>query len=579
MKQIKKGLLFIVITFIMVMNVSASETLQSLIDSGETTIVLDNNYTEDITISKKQNVTIDLNGYTLTITDGLDVLGTLTVKSSKDGGQIIKPGGNYNNAIIYVGDSDTKTAGKFVLESGKVISQKGFGVACFAGGTAIINGGEIDAVYSALSGNNTLGTMNFVVNGGTLNAGDGPAIYMPGPVSLTITGGTFNGGLSLRMGKVNISGGIINAATKNFDPLVKYYNYSGNAWLPDALYVWGGTYSAKDEGETNILDLNVTGGTFNTANGLGSAIAIYDMGKVAQEMKVNISGTAKLITNSTTRNAFDILSLPEAEVTKYDNGYNNPEYVGKVSAIITGGTYSSSMAKYITNEYVETNINNEFIVAKKEVKVDTPTIDPTKPVDEIKVGVKEDDSLKDILVKAIKDSKIDVADINAVVIVTIDSEKEKEVPAEATQSINELAKEKGNVKVASFFDITLNVKNNITGEALGTLNTLNKKIKFEMSLPSELTKLEEGYTRKYYIVRYHDGKSEIIPASVEGNMLSFESDKFSTYALAYEGVKNETITNPPTADRIVMDLIIGVISIVGLAAISNNAAKRKKYFN
>ena len=209
MKKINNGLLFIVIAFMMVMNVSASETLQSLIDSGETTITLDNNYVEDITISEKQNVTIDLNGYTLTITDGLDVLGTLTVKSSKDGGQIIKPGGNYNNAVIYVGDSDTKTAGKFVLESGKVINQKGFGVACFAGGTAIINGGEIDAVYSALSGNNTLGTMNFVVNGGTLNAGDGPAIYMPGPVSLTITGGTLNGGLSLRMGKVNISGGII----------------------------------------------------------------------------------------------------------------------------------------------------------------------------------------------------------------------------------------------------------------------------------------------------------------------------------------------------------------------------------
>lgn len=579
MKKINKGLLFIVIAFMMVMNVSASETLQSLIDSGETTITLDNNYVEDITISEKQNVTIDLNGYTLTITDGLDVLGTLTVKSSKDGGQIIKPGGNYNNAVIYVGDSDTKTAGKFVLESGKVINQKGFGVACFAGGTAIINGGEIDAVYSALSGNNTLGTMNFVVNGGTLNAGDGPAIYMPGPVSLTITGGTLNGGLSLRMGKVNISGGIINAATKNFDPLVKYYNYSGNAWLPDALYVWGGTYSAKDEGETNILDLNITGGTFNTTNELGSAIAIYDMGKVAQEMKVNISGTAKLITNSTTRNAFDILSLPEAGVTKYDNGYNNPEYVGKVSAIITGGTYSSSMAKYITNEYVETNINNGFIVAKKEVKVDTPTIDPTKPVDEIKVGVKEDDSLKDILVKAIKDSKIDVADVNAIVMVTIDNQKEEEIPADATKSIMELAKEKNDIKVVSFFDITLNVKNNITGEALGTLNALDKKIKFEMSLPAELTKLEEGYTRKYYIVRYHDGKSEIIPASVEGNMLSFESDKFSTYALAYEDVKNENVVNPPTSDKIVLDLVVGIVSVAGLGLIVKNIAKRKKYFN
>ena len=432
---------------------------------------------------------------------------------------------------------------------------------------------------ATLSGNNTLGTMNFVINGGTLTSKRGPAVYMPGPVALTITDGTINGGLSIRMGKINISGGTINATTGPLDSIVDYYDFNGAVWLANAVSVMGGTYTSKDEGTTNILDLNITGGTINVANGEGSAVAIYDMGKVAQEMKVNISGNAKLITNSKTRNAYDVLTLTEAGVTNIKTGYNNPEFVGKVSTVITGGTFSNSVAKYITSEYVETKVENEYVVAKKELKVDTPTIDTTKPVEEVTVGVKEDDTLKETLAKAIKDSKIDVTDINAIVIVTIDNQKEEQVPEEASKSINELAKEKENIKVVSFFDITLNVKNNVTGETLGTLSTLDNKIKFNMALPEELTKVAEGYTRKYYVVRYHDGKSEIISASVDGNVLSFESDKFSTYALAYEDVKDEVIVNPPTGDKIVLDLVVGIVSVAGLGLVAKSIAKRKKYFN
>lgn len=57
------------------------------------------------------------------------------------------------------------------------------------------------------------------------------------------------------------------------------------------------------------------------------------------------------------------------------------------------------------------------------------------------------------------------------------------------KSIKELAKEKNDIKVVLFFDITLNVKNNITGETLGTLSTLDNKIKFNMALPEELAKV------------------------------------------------------------------------------------------
>lgn len=507
--------------------------------------------------------------------------------NGSNGVKVVRTDGSAGQVTIYVGDNDAQVTGKFILESGTIINEKGYGVACFSGSTAIINDGEINSVSSSLSGNNTLGSMNFIVNGGTLNTKYGPAIYMPGPVSLTITGGILNGGISLRMGIVNISGGIINAATDNFDPLQKYYKESVNAWLEDAIYVWGGTYISHDEGTTNDLELNITGGTINNTNKLGSAVAIYDIGKVAQSIKVNISNNAKLITNSNTRNAYDVLTLPEAGVTDYVSGYNNPNYTGKVITSISGGTYSTSMAKYISDEYVETSINNEFVVAKKEVKIDTPKVDQTKPVDEISVGVIDNDELKNILVKSIEDAKIDVKDINAIVMVTINETKKEEVPEEAKDNILKLTTKNENLKISAYFDITLDVKNNITGETLGTLNVLNDKIKFNMVLPEEITNVNEGYTRKYFIVRYHDGKSEMLPTTLEGNIITFESDKFSTYALVYEDVKNEIeniedkteIENPSTIDSIVIDLIVGSTSVIGLILVAKSIAKRKKYFN
>lgn len=171
--------------------------------------------------------------------------------------------------------------------------------------------------------------------------------------------------------------------------------------------------------------------------------------------------------------------------------------------------------------------------------------------------------------------------------VTINETKKEEVPEEAKDNILKLTTKNENLKISAYFDITLDVKNNITGETLGTLNVLNDKIKFNMVLPEEIINVNEGYTRKYFIVRYHDGKSEMLPTTLEGNIITFESDKFSTYALVYEDVKNEIeniedkteIENPSTIDSIVIDLIVGSTSVIGLISIAKSIAKRKKYFN
>ena len=282
-----------------------------------------------IVIPADKTVTIDLNGKTLTL-------------SGKNKCPMVEGTGK-----LIIDDTSASKAGVLNVPND-------YGIYAKNGGTIVINGGTINSLYAVLSGNNTTGTMNFEINGGTLNALSGPAIYMPGQVSLKITGGTLNGGISLRMGQVDISGGTINALTNGIDSPAEYYSYSGNAWLPDALYVFGGTYATGDESHGNSLNLNITGGTFNCTNDQGSAIAIYDMGSVAQTMNVNISGTAVLNSIASNREAYDVLSLEDIGVTNPKTGYGNPEYVGKTSSVISAGTFSSNPKDYVaegTNIY------------------------------------------------------------------------------------------------------------------------------------------------------------------------------------------------------------------------------------
>lgn len=575
MKKILLGTIFTMLfTFGFILNVDAKETIKNKIEkitTGE--IVLDEDYTENVTIPEGKNITIDLNGNTLT--GEINVLGTLTVKSSKEGGQIVKTDGEQNNAAIYVGDfneeTKTKIEGKFTLESGSVISEKGFGIACFSGSTATINGGEVKAVNSGLSGNNTLGSMNFIINGGVITAQYGPAIYMPGPVSLKMTNGTLNGGISLRMGKVNISGGIINAATADFDSFGDYYYRSVNAWLEDALYVWGGTYTSKDEGTTNILDLNITGGTFNASNKLGSAVAIYDIGKVSQEIKVNISGNAKLLTNSLNRNAYDVLTLSDAGVTNIKAGYNNPEFVGKIKTAITGGTFSTSVLPYLTNEYVETEINNQFVVEKQKVNVDAPVVDGIN-VKEVTMGVKKTSELEEVLKSSLTKSQIDFEGFNPTVKIIIVKQDKEQVQAETLKNIKKFIEEKNNnIKTSDYFDITLNVLEPRTQEIMGILNELTGKVQFEIAIPDSLKQISKEYSRTFYIIREHEGEVEILPTTLKDGKLLFETDKFSTYVLAYEDIKN-----PKTFDSTISYITLGLTSLLCLSGASIVLKSRKE---
>ena len=331
MKKILATILALVLALGLCTTSWAADEYAPLPDAVDGVITLGSDVTipesTQVTIPANTAITLKLNGKTLTVNKdcGIYVKGSLTIEGE----------GTITSSVTPI----QIDGGSLTLNSGKIVSGTDYGTYALNGGSVTVNGGEIESELAALTGNNTTGTMNFVVNGGVLTAKKGPAIYMPNQVRLDITGGTLNGGVSLRMGQVNISGGVINAITSGIDDPKEYYNHSGNAWLPDALYVFGGTYNSEDA-HGNSLNLNITGGTFNCENRQGSAVAIYDLGLVAQAQSVDISGNAVLKTNATDRKAYQVLSLADIEVNEPAAGYGNEANVGKTETVITGGKFS-----------------------------------------------------------------------------------------------------------------------------------------------------------------------------------------------------------------------------------------------
>lgn len=494
--------------------------------------------TENITTSTKRiiidkDVNLDLNGKTLTSLIDVTSNKTLTISSSVEGGKFVALANEYSDEE----KKDVKTHYAIGADNAKVIVNSGdvssndtqYGFYALNGGTITINGGNHTTGNAVLSGNNTTGAMSFVVNGGTLTTKYGPAIYMAGPIDLTITKGTINGGISLRMGIVNISGGVINAATTSLDSPKEYFFYSGNAWFADALYVYGGTYTTDIKGQTNKLELNITGGTFNVANGEGSPIAIYDLGKVEQVMNVKVSG-AKLTTDATTRTSFDVINLKDLGLV---NDASETYTCDKTKCNAGGQTSTSTYGVY-SNKHILTTSNGTYTL-KPNVKVETD-------------GVKFESN--------------DAFSTEYTLVVTPKSEDEtKAVTTKLTEAY------KDNKKVAGLKLISLHEINIVDGndEVVPMENG-----KYTISIPVA----EDLRNFKNYKVIYVTEAGEIqetIDAKLVNGKVVFTTTHLSTYGVI--GYNNPT-TNPETSDNIVTYAVILCTSIF---ALGSAVALRKRY--
>ena len=186
-----------------------------------------------------------------------------------------------------------------------------------------------------------------------------------------------------------------------------------------------------------------------------------------------------------------------------------------------------------------------------------------KKVKNIETGVKKDEKAPDLKVANLTDefaestlsseekSMIEEAleqgkDVNVEVYVEISDISDSISEADKAKIKSE-ALDAGNIE---FFDISLLKKISIDGQSQGTvsIHNIDTPLKLTIAIPNSFPAVASGYTRTYIVFRLHDGKVVKLQTTLNADgTITFETDKFSTYALGYIDVKTDG-ANTPAAD-------------------------------
>lgn len=220
-----------------------------------TSLVLLDNITLTEPVDVKYNITLDLNGKTITNATGYTadyLLGvmrgkTLVVEDSADGGAITT--------------TEVPCAIKMTL----------YGEAADGdAATLVVNGGTICGKDYGISGNGTRQNTDITINGGVIkgaNSNASLAIYHPQRGNLLITGGELigNTGLAMKSGYLTITGGTIKGTGADADYV---HNSNGFNMTGDALAVEACDYP----GGLPVV-VKISGGSFISDH--GDAVAYY----------------------------------------------------------------------------------------------------------------------------------------------------------------------------------------------------------------------------------------------------------------------------------------------------------------
>ena len=109
--------------------------------------------------------------------------------------------------------------------------------------------------------------------------------------------------------------------------------------------------------------------------------------------------------------------------------------------------------------------------------------------------------------------------------------------------------------------IDINVKG-LDDTELGKVTKLPTPIKVVVEVDDALGNVPANATRKYFVVRIHDGEATLLEATYKDGKLTFETDRFSQYVYGY----SDTVSNiPQTGDNIALYVVLFVMSVLGIA--------------
>lgn len=357
-------------------------------------------------------------------------------------------------------------------------------------GATLVLKGEITLTRSKEAGSSTTSSGGNswynISNQGTMDIYDDVSVISTGSFSSLIRNGEGkeNEKAILRIHNGKFSGGINTIKNGDF----------GKLYIEDGEFL--------NSTQATLLNWNyaeINGGTFKPTNNATDAVitGLWKDKNYDTEGKTIITGG----------DFYGAISL-----------YDETLYPGKAlngDTTISGGTFSSDVSKYLISGYNVAKINDTYKIVKDGEKIDvtspTPTVDETT-YDEVK-KVQSDSNgilLKTDLINDLQSNEKDMLN--------------KQIPS--------------NSKLEQIVPLDINLYSVDENGVSTKITSLNSPITINMYLPDDIVDSIKNKTIK--VARFHGGVLSMLDASLNGNILTFKTDKFSTYAIVAYGTVTPT---------------------------------------
>lgn len=496
MKKRFKLLFLVAVLTLFVPNVMAAEKTAStdaeLMDAFNTAVTGDTIKLTDniehtggkILVGDGKDITLDLNGYnivtkakndrSITVYNGiLTIKGKGTIKHE-----------THNALNVWGSDKQTsKIYSKLNVEK-DVTLEGNTGLAIFRGnndegayGTEVNFAGKINAKSFGITTNGLIihanGPVVNIKNGASITTtdADSVAVYEAGngiyniEAGTTITGAT---AAEVRAGILNVKGGNLTGTAKK---LTSQPNNDGATTVGAGIAVVQHTTKLP-------ISVNILGGT--------------------------IKGAEALYVNNT-------------------QGNSAADWA-KVKAVVTGGSFSTDVTKYVANKYVANLVNGLYVVEENKV-IET---------NDKKVTFESDSALDN-------GYELQITEVT------------KEEKAKAETKVNDLYKDNKkveNTKLITLYDIKVS-------DGINIIPMSNGKFSISIAIDESETKYDN------YKVIYIDDNgniSETLDAKLVDGKIVFKTTHLSVYGII--GYNNATVTNPNTGDNLSMIIILGGLSLL-----------------
>ena len=612
-----------------------TDALKYLQEKGQITVDLNSNVKDDLVVPKDTTVTLNLNGHTISnISDHtinnkgiLDINGEGTIDNVTHGKAAINNelgatatlnGGTYTRSNENGSDSADNGGNSYynIVNHGTMTINENVVVKQDGQFSSLLENGWYDG-----SQNKTGKSSVLTINGGTFSGGLN-TIKNDDYGKLTINNGTFENVSQAALLNWNIA--TVNGGTFTSKSNVILNGRLNNTMDQGILTITGGKFVAAQNKDViakmgggnadSLKGIEITGGTYSSdvSQYVGSDYKVHNVDGeyiiAPMTTKITLSSAQENIhvgdslTLKATVEPSD--SLDAVTWSSSDSKVATVDANGKVTAIGAGKATITAKAGNQT-------ATCEVTVYEVESDVEAPFIDTSKPVDEVTVGINDKESQQNISdtmtsivddiangkeVTSVSDETVEnikKAIENGQVISTevqVTPVKKTEVNAQDKKVLEDYIIDE-NVNIAQYLDINILVK--ADDQVIGEVNELNKEITFTVAIPEDLMK--EG--RTFYVIRVHDGKAEKLETvENEDGTLTFKTDKFSTYALAYEDVQksppipgftpdnNQQVTNtqntqetakkPKTGDTSNIALY-GAMALISLGLVGAIVLKKK----